>query len=74
MRHRWKDIAFDTVNTCALVCLMIVTLYPFLHVLAYSLNDAVDSMRGDLTFFPANLRCPTTRSSSGMTHWLTPRL
>ncbi|MGG4034869.1 carbohydrate ABC transporter permease [Paenibacillus cisolokensis] len=52
MRHRWKDIAFDTVNTCALVCLMIVTLYPFLHVLAYSLNDAVDSMRGDLTFFP----------------------
>jgi putative aldouronate transport system permease protein len=31
---------------------MVLTLYPFLHVLAYSLNDAVDSMRGDLTIWP----------------------
>jgi len=29
-----------------------VTLYPFLHVLAISLNEANDTMRGGITFYP----------------------
>ncbi len=52
MTHKWGDRLFDTFNACFLIGLMVLTLYPFLHVLAYSLNDAVDSMRGDLTIWP----------------------
>ncbi|MBP3962719.1 carbohydrate ABC transporter permease [Paenibacillus lignilyticus] len=52
MRQRWQDAAFDFFNIGGLTILMVVTLYPFLHVLAFSLNDAVDSMRGGLTVWP----------------------
>ncbi|MGO4107061.1 carbohydrate ABC transporter permease [Paenibacillus sp. YAF4_2] len=31
---------------------MIITLYPFLNVLALSFNDSVDSVRGGITIFP----------------------
>ncbi|REE81011.1 putative aldouronate transport system permease protein [Paenibacillus taihuensis] len=52
MKQRWQDTLFDVCNIGFLTLLMIVTLYPFLHVLAFSLNDAVDSMRGGLTVWP----------------------
>ncbi|MEX2103746.1 MAG: carbohydrate ABC transporter permease, partial [Bacilli bacterium] len=52
MKQRLQDVSFDTINASFLILLMIVTIYPFLHVLAYSLNDAVDSMRGGLTIWP----------------------
>ena len=35
-----------------MLLLVVVTLYPFLHVLAVSLNDPFDSMMGGITIFP----------------------
>jgi putative aldouronate transport system permease protein len=37
-----------------LALLVVVTLYPFLHVLAISLNEANDTLRGGITFYPRN--------------------
>ena len=39
---------------CLLVIALVtvVTLYPFLNVLAISLNDSTDSVRGGITIFP----------------------
>lgn len=42
----------DLVLAIFLVLVIIVTLYPFLNVLAISLNDATDTVRGGLTIFP----------------------
>lgn len=44
--------ATDYVLALILVLVIIVTLYPFLNVLAISLNDATDTARGGLTIFP----------------------
>lgn len=49
------DRIFTFVNTLVLVLVAFVTLYPFLNVLAISLNDAVDSMKGGITIFPREL-------------------
>lgn len=46
------DRIFDICNIVFLVCLMIVTLYPFLNVLAVSLNSAQDSLRGGIYLLP----------------------
>ncbi|MFC5701371.1 carbohydrate ABC transporter permease [Cohnella faecalis] len=35
-----------------MIAVTVVTLYPFLNVLALSLNDSVDSVRGGITIFP----------------------
>ena len=46
------DRVFNVVN-CFLMCLLIVvTLYPFLHVLALSLNDPMDTVRGGISIWP----------------------
>jgi len=42
----------DSILYLILGLLVIVTLYPFLHVLAVSLNDANDTLRGGITIFP----------------------
>ncbi|WP_051585738.1 carbohydrate ABC transporter permease [Caldanaerobius polysaccharolyticus] len=47
-----EDIIFDTVNYIVLTIVIIVTLYPFLNVLAVSFNDAIDSVRGGIYLFP----------------------
>jgi len=47
-----SDRLFDTANVLLLSVLAIVTIYPFVYVLVYSLNDAVDSMRGGLAVWP----------------------
>lgn len=57
IRHpRWRlrpgDAIFDIVNACILLLVVTVTLYPFLHVLAISLNDARDAMKGGIGIFP----------------------
>lgn len=52
MKRSAGDIAFDAVNYTLMILLAIVTLYPFLHVLAVSLNDSIDTVRGGLTIFP----------------------
>ena len=43
---------FTTFNTLIMLIISVITLYPFLHVLAISLNDAVDTMKGGITIFP----------------------
>lgn len=50
--HNLNDKIFNLINYTIMILLTIVTLYPFLHVLAVSLNDAFDSMLGGITIFP----------------------
>lgn len=47
-----KATWFDWLLIGFMILVCIVTLYPFLHVLAVSLNDATDSIRGGITIFP----------------------
>jgi len=46
------DRSFDYFNVLFMIVIGIVTLYPFLNVLAISLNNSVDSVRGGITIFP----------------------
>lgn len=46
------DIVFEVFNYTVMIILAIVTLYPFLHVLAVSLNDPYDAIKGGITIFP----------------------
>lgn len=43
---------FDTCNVIFMICLMIVTLYPFVNMLAVSFNDANDAVRGGIYIWP----------------------
>ncbi len=46
------DRLFDIFNYSFMILLMIVTLYPFLNVLAVSLNQAQDSLKGGIYLLP----------------------
>ncbi len=46
------DRTFDILNYSFMIILTIVTLYPFLNVLAISLNDSIDTVKGGITIFP----------------------
>ncbi|GIP16808.1 sugar ABC transporter permease [Paenibacillus montaniterrae] len=46
------DRAFDIFNILFMITVGIVTLYPFLNVLAISFNDSVDTVRGGITIIP----------------------
>ncbi|RXZ79682.1 carbohydrate ABC transporter permease [Paenibacillaceae bacterium] len=46
------DWIFDICNVLFMIGLMIVTLYPFLNMLAVSLNDAMDASRGGIFLKP----------------------
>jgi putative aldouronate transport system permease protein len=46
------DISFNTFNFIFLSCLGIATLYPFLNLLAISLNDSLDSIKGGIYVWP----------------------
>ncbi|NBD26951.1 carbohydrate ABC transporter permease [Paenibacillus glycinis] len=48
----WSDRAFDFVVYLVIALVTVITLYPFLNVLAISLNDSTDSVRGGITIFP----------------------
>jgi putative aldouronate transport system permease protein len=50
---------FDILVVILMILVLLVTLYPFVNSLAISLNDADDTVRGGITFFP---RVPTTRN------------
>lgn len=43
---------FIRINTAFMLLVMVVTLYPFLNVLAIALNDSTDTVRGGITIFP----------------------
>lgn len=48
----WSARIVDVLIYAFLIIAAIVTLYPFLNVLAISLNDSTDSVRGGITIFP----------------------
>ena len=47
-----KERIFDIINYLFLIIVMIVTLYPFLNVLAISLNESTDTVRGGIYVWP----------------------
>ncbi|WP_055106300.1 carbohydrate ABC transporter permease [Paenibacillus ihumii] len=47
-----QDWIFDTIVYLLIGIITIVTLYPFLNVLAISFNDSVDTVRGGVTIYP----------------------
>jgi len=44
--------SFDVLNYLLMTLLAVVTLYPFLNVLALSFNDSLDTIRGGITIWP----------------------
>lgn len=52
MKRSLGDKIFDIVNYGLMLLLVIITLYPFLYVLAVSLNDPFDTIKGGITIFP----------------------
>lgn len=48
----WGDRVFDFCNILFMICLVIVTLYPFVNTLAVALNDANDAVRGGIYLIP----------------------
>lgn len=51
-RRSKGDIAFNIVNYTLLGFLGLITLYPFLYMLAVSLNDSMDTLKGGIWLFP----------------------
>lgn len=49
---RGKDRLFDIFNYTFLTLIFLATLYPFLNVLAISLNESVDTVRGGIYIWP----------------------
>ena len=49
------DKIFDIVNIVLMSLVLIVTLYPFLNVLAISLNESSDTVKGGVTIIPRAL-------------------
>ncbi|MGO4542986.1 carbohydrate ABC transporter permease [Paenibacillus sp. YIM B09110] len=46
------DRLFDAANITFMILLMIVTIYPFINMMAVSFNHASDSVRGGIYFWP----------------------
>ena len=47
-----SDIIFEAIIVVFLICLFIVTFYPFWYVFIVSVNDPIDSMRGGISLLP----------------------
>jgi putative aldouronate transport system permease protein len=47
-----ENVIFHFLNSSFLILLAFITLYPFWTTIAVSFNDAMDTMRGGITFFP----------------------
>ena len=52
MKKSFGDRVFNTINIIIMLLIVFVTLYPFINSLAISLNDADDTTRGGITFYP----------------------
>ena len=48
----WSDRIFDIIVYVTIFFVTVITLYPFLNVLAISFNDSIDSVRGGITIYP----------------------
>jgi len=51
-RRSVADWTFEIANHLIMLFVIVITLYPFLHVLALSLNDPMDTVRGGISIFP----------------------
>ena len=51
-RRKHRDIAFPIVNTCILILLCFITLYPVLNTVAYSFNNGLDAVKGGIGLLP----------------------
>lgn len=51
-KKSFGDRIFDTVNIIFMLIIVFATLYPFINSTAISMNDANDTTRGGLTFYP----------------------
>ncbi len=52
LKRSYPDIAFDLFLYIVMIFAAILTLYPFLNVLAISFNDSVDTVRGGIHIWP----------------------
>jgi len=52
MKMTRQDYIFDTIKVLFLLSLVVVTLYPFLNVLAISLNESFDTIKGGVRIWP----------------------
>ncbi|NLW59293.1 MAG: carbohydrate ABC transporter permease [Firmicutes bacterium] len=62
LRLTKEDLILDFVVYTTLICLVIVTLYPFLNTLAVSFNDALDSSKGGIHLWPRKFTLYNYRS------------
>lgn len=51
-KKKHKIEAFDIILVLIMLCIVCITLYPFLNVLAVSLNDATDTVKGGIHIWP----------------------
>lgn len=51
-RQKLPDRVFVVCNTLFMCAIVVIMLYPFLNVLAYSFNDPQDSIRGNIYLWP----------------------
>ncbi len=65
MQKSVQDRVFNLINLFYMIVISTCTLYPFLHILAVSLNDARDSTRGGITIFPRILSFDSYRTVFG---------
>jgi putative aldouronate transport system permease protein len=47
-----ENVTFHSINTIFLLLLAFITLYPFWNTIMVSFNDATDSLRGGISFWP----------------------
>jgi len=46
------EVVFEIVNTIIMLAIVVLTLYPFLNVLALSFNDSLDTVKGGIHIWP----------------------
>ncbi|MGE5612906.1 MAG: carbohydrate ABC transporter permease [Bacillota bacterium] len=51
-RLTFEDVIIDFINYTALIFLCVTTLYPFINTIAYSFNNAIDSINGGIYLWP----------------------
>ncbi|MFC5531189.1 carbohydrate ABC transporter permease [Cohnella yongneupensis] len=51
-QRAWQDIAFSGANYTLLAALGFFTLFPFWNLFSISLNDALDTLKGGIYFYP----------------------
>jgi len=52
LKVKRESIIFHTVNTTLLILLTFLTLFPFWNTIVISLNDALDTVKGGINFWP----------------------